>query len=499
MASTLHAPFALAGAVLAACSLVGWVSGASVLTSLLPGRPSLSPMTALLLLLGAVAVSVLPRRRGLALRLAALEALAGFAIVLAQLSHVPDRLGVPVEWWSSALTGAAFVLSGASSMLLATGRLAGGQILASLVLLFAALLGLGHVFPRADLYSLLPGTGVAIPTVVAFSALSIGQLLSFSRTGVFAALTSRNVAAKVGLRLLLTGGAGALLLTAALVVAQQRGWFDAVSAVLLLAWFAIALLGATLWSLAVAVDRAELARTAAEDERNQMRHLVVAAITHDLRSPLQAAMLAGQLLERLAAEPQAAEAVARLQRSHRRLDRLLQSLLDSLAVGAGQPLSLRPSAFALDDLVREVVAENQSLLAHRVRLEGAAKGCWDRDALFRVLENLLLNALKYGEPATPIACRIGTAGDQVVAEVENRGPPIPPGEWESIFQPFVRRDAVRDAGPVGWGVGLAYARSVATSHGGSVQVAASGAEGTVFELRLPSDSRAWLGRSRVQG
>lgn len=68
----------------------------------------------------------------------------------------------------------AFALSGASTVLLASGRLATGQVLAFVVLLFAALLGLGHVFPDADLYEILPGTGVSILTALAFGALSAG-------------------------------------------------------------------------------------------------------------------------------------------------------------------------------------------------------------------------------------------------------------------------------------------------------------------------------------
>ncbi|HEY1230921.1 MAG TPA: HAMP domain-containing sensor histidine kinase [Ramlibacter sp.] len=491
----MHAPCALLAAALAACSLVGWATGAPLLTTFLPGRPSLSPMTAAILLLAAGAVEVLPRRRSGALLLATAEVACGVAIVAAQLMHWPDRLGIPVEWWSSRLTGVAFALSGAASVLLAAGRLVGGQLVAFAVLLFTALLGLGHVFPTADLYAYMPGTGVAIPTVLAFMALSMGQLLSFGDTGVSGALTSRNAAGRAGLRLLLGGLLVALLLAVGVVIVYQRGLFDAETAVLLVAWSAMGLLGGTLWGVAVAVDRAELARAAAERDRDQVRQMVAAAVTHDLRSPLQAAVLSGTLLQRLVADSPALAAVGRLQRSHRRLERLLRSLLDSLAVGSGQQLTFQASRFSLRDLVQEVIAENEGTLAHRVGCDGAAEGWWDRDALFRVIENLLLNAIKYGEPRSPVRCRMAMAGDHAELTVENQGTPIAVGEWESIFEPFSRGEGALDAGHVGWGVGLAYARSVATSHGGSVRVAASGPQGTIFELRLPQDSRPWLERT----
>ncbi|RYY98301.1 MAG: hypothetical protein EOO24_18670, partial [Comamonadaceae bacterium] len=277
--SALHARFALVAAAFALCSLAGWASGVPALTQLVPGRPSLSPMTAVLLLLGAAGVSLLPMRRALARRIGVAVAVAGLLGVAAHFAGLPGRHLVPDFWWASRFTSGAFALSGASTVLLASGSLVAGQVLAFGVLLFAALIGLGHVFPSADLYAILPGTGVAIPTVLAFAALSVAQLLSFAQTGVSAAFTSRNAAGRLGLRLLLTGAAGAAVVVGAVVLAYQHGLFDAVTAVLLLGWGSIALLGATLWGLTVAVDRAGIAWSAAEHERNQVRRLVVAAIT----------------------------------------------------------------------------------------------------------------------------------------------------------------------------------------------------------------------------
>ncbi len=482
--------FASAGAAFGLLSLAGWVANAPLLTTLLPARPALSPMTAFGLLLGAAGLAVLRTRPSLALKLGCVEAASGVLIVAAHMASLTAGGWLRPGWWSSSLTGVAFALSGASTALLARGRLAGGQMVAFGVLLLAVLLGMGHVFPSADLYALLPGTGVAIPTVAAFSALSVGQLLSFAQTGPSAAFTSRNAAGRMSLHLLVSGVAAALVLTVGLLMAHQRGLFDAVTAALLLAWSLIALLGGALWSLALAVDRAELAGLAAERERDEVRRMVAAAVTHDLRNPLHAAMLTGQLLSGLVSDPKASAVVARLQRSHQRLDRLFRSLLDGMVVGAGQDLTFRPSRFELGALVREVVSENDAVLAGRVSCEGQAEGFWDRDALFRVVENLLLNAVKYGDPGAPISCRVAVReGTEVALTVANRGSPIPPSDWETIFEPFARLEGVRGTGPIGWGVGLAYARSVAAGHGGSVKVVASGPERTVFELTLPVDSR----------
>ena len=456
----------------------------------------MAAMTAALLFVGSAALLLLPRHRAAAAVLAALQAAAGLAIVAAHALDGPVPGWLPQAWWSSRLTGGAFFLSGLATLLPIAGRVILGQALALGVLVFFLLLGLGHVVPAADLYAALPGTGVAIPTILSFVAFSVAQLLRRRESGLLAALTSRSTAGKAGMRLLISGMAVILFVTLGLTAAQRRGNFDPASALLLLGWCAVAVLMLTLWALAMAVDRAESARATAEEERNRLRTMVAAAVTHDLRSPLQAAVLATALLQRQAREPAASASLARLQRSHTRLDRLLRTLLDSLAIEQGRHLPLDASAVALAALVRDVVEENDTVLGPRVAVEGDADGWWDRDALFRVVENLLLNAVKYGDAASVIECRISRSATQAVLEVENQGTPVPAVEWESIFLPFSRGERVQDAAATGWGVGLAYARSVAAGHGGSIRLQSSDAAGTVFRLALPLDSRPFLQATR---
>jgi signal transduction histidine kinase len=167
------------------------------------------------------------------------------------------------------------------------------------------------------------------------------------------------------------------------------------------------------------------------------------------------------------------------------LDRLLRPLLDSIALERGGGLNIRSTFFALNGLLDDVIAENHGALAERVEATGAADGWWDRDALFRVVENLLLNAVKYGAAVSPIHCRIVAEQDHVVLQVENSGPPIPEAEWETIFEPFTRGEGTGRDDIAGWGVGLAYARLITAQHGGSIRVSASTLQSTIFEVRLP--------------
>ena len=493
--ASLHARWALAVAAIAVLALAGHLLDVPLLSRFLPDRAPLSPMTGVALLVAATTLAVLRSSTSRAFTLAWIQICLGTLIVAAHAAQIPQRGWVPAAWWSSPLTGLGLAFSGAASALLVRGRVLPGQVAAFSMLLLAILFGLAHVFPRADLYRYLPGTGVAIPTVLAFMALSLGQLLSFPDRGASAALSPRNTAGRAGLRLLAGGAAAALAITAGVVASFRARLFDAETAVLLVAWSTLALLGASLWGLAAAVRRAELSREAAEAERNQLRQLVTAALTHDLRSPLQAATMSAVVLQRLIPGPDASAAVGRLQRSHRRLERLLRSLLDNLALDSGQPLSFQPALVALDAVVRDVVEENEAALRGRVDLQGEATGWWDPEALFRVIENLLLNAVKYGVPGTPIQLRIAPGTHQAVMAVTNQGLPIPRDEWESIFLPFSRSQSARSGHQLGWGVGLTYARSVIVSHGGGIRVVSSDDGGTTFEVVLPVDARPFVTRS----
>lgn len=493
---TAHSLLAAVAAILALSALAGWCFDLPMLTTLAPGRPALTPMTATGLLLGSAASVALPRRGVLASGLASLVMLGGVVIVAAHALKVPG-IAEASTLWSSRLTGVMFIATGTASLLMAAQRYASGQVVSFALLLVAALMALAHLFPSADLYAYMPGTGVAAPTVIAFLALSSSQLLACRRSGLTGALTSRNTIGRTGRRLLLTGAGAILCLTLLTTAAFRQRWVDPESAILLIGWGAIVVLGVMLWSLVVAVDQAEAARALAEQERDQVRDMMVAALTHDLRNPLQAATMFTSLLQRLTTDSQSASTLERLQRNHRRLDRLLRSLLDSLALGSGRQLELHAVPVDLEQLVAEVVSDNATVLDGRVAWEGAARGWWDQDALFRLVENLILNAQKYSFPATPIWCHLSEpASGRVRLTVSNNGVPIPPDAWDTIFQPFTRGPGVGHGQARGWGVGLAFCRAVARRHGGDVRVSASSTDKTVFELDLPSDARNAL-QSRI--
>lgn len=171
---------------------------------------------------------------------------------------------------------------------------------------------------------------------------------------------------------------------------------------------------------------------------------------------------------------------------------MLKDLLDALAVQSCDCLKLTMSQFDMLALVESVAGRARDYQGADVRVIGAAvSGWWNYPALEQALENLLNNAQKYGKACTPIEIQLRAEHERAVISVRNQGKPIPPGEFEAIFQQFVRsKDAA--ASPTGsWGIGLPYVRTVAQSHGGSAVVFSDADSGTVFVIDVPVDGRPY--------
>jgi signal transduction histidine kinase len=108
-----------------------------------------------------------------------------------------------------------------------------------------------------------------------------------------------------------------------------------------------------------------------------------------------------------------------------------------------------------------------------------------RPLLGQLLDNLLENACKYSAPGTPIIVRAWSAPGAVALAVEDRGCGIPAEDLPRVFEPFYRAEPARRLGRTGVGLGLAVARRVAATHGGTITVESEPGQGSRFVLRLP--------------
>ena len=103
----------------------------------------------------------------------------------------------------------------------------------------------------------------------------------------------------------------------------------------------------------------------------------------------------------------------------------------------------------------------------------------------QVLFNLVENALKYTPAGSPIEIDAALEGGALRIRVADRGPGLPAGQEESVFEKFYR--VSREGGPGGVGLGLSICRGIVEAHGGRISAANRVGGGAVFEVRLPQE------------
>jgi PAS domain S-box-containing protein len=239
----------------------------------------------------------------------------------------------------------------------------------------------------------------------------------------------------------------------------------------------------------------DLSREDADKLRQEaeFREQFVASLSHDLRSPLAAAKASADLILR---SPDKTEKVVewgqRIVQSIDRTDAMITDLLDATRIQAGRPPALQFEPCDLAAIAAQLCEELSSThgIPITVEVDGDASGLWNAEALRRVLDNLLSNALKYGEPGQPVKVRIRRADGRVLLAVHNSGTIIPVEEQEKLFVPFHRTEGAQATGQKGWGIGLALVKSLVEAHRGIVKVESYPKEGTTFTVDLPVDASA---------
>lgn len=223
------------------------------------------------------------------------------------------------------------------------------------------------------------------------------------------------------------------------------------------------------------------------EEEVRLRERMMAVLGHDLRQPLTAVLLG---LDGLATEESLAlhrPALDRLQRSARRLDAMIGSVLDYGRTVSGALLPVEPRPADLRGIAEAVLEELRLVAPEAEVIVQASRDCtgtWDESRLEQLLTNLLANAVRYGDPRKPVTLRIAGEGDDLLIEVHNHGAPVPCALQEGFFKPFVRGVARGS----GLGLGLYIVREIARAHGGSVSMRSSAEEGTTVAVRLPRRS-----------
>lgn len=223
------------------------------------------------------------------------------------------------------------------------------------------------------------------------------------------------------------------------------------------------------------------------------RNLFLGVLSHELRTPLSTIVGSAETLLHVSNQhPQLRDASKRILRGGRRIESILDDLLDYVHSGNEGGIRVNPADTRMDGLCTRIAREVESAFpGSRIKLtrEGDMHGCWDEQRVAQALSNLMSNAIKYGAADTPVQVLLdGNAPHQVVVAVRNQGVEISPEKLESLFQPLVRG---QEGDPTGTslGLGLFIVREIAIAHGGSVEVASSD-QGTTFSFRLPRSAGA---------
>ena len=204
------------------------------------------------------------------------------------------------------------------------------------------------------------------------------------------------------------------------------------------------------------------------------RALILAGISHDLRTPL--ARL------RLGIELSGADATTRegMDTDIEEMDRVIGQFLDFARDTSGEA----PQPTAPGPLAQEVVESFRRRAAPVSAEIGPAPAIALRPrAVRRLLTNLIENALRYGAGA-PVEVRVRCEGDCLLLEVADRGPGIPPEQAERLKRPFTRLDPAR-SGEAGAGLGLAIVERIARAHRGQLDLLAREGGGLIARVRLP--------------
>ena len=221
---------------------------------------------------------------------------------------------------------------------------------------------------------------------------------------------------------------------------------------------------------------------------DQARNLLLGMLGHDMRSPLQTIQMTASYLAALNAGEKVSVAASRLIRSGVRMQALLDDMLDfnRTKLGLGINVAATEGDLAKQladelDLVRAVHPDRELELD----VAGDCHGVWDGRRLQQLLGNLVLNAIKYGEPDAPVRVTLTGEEAEVLLEVKNSGDAIERSTLDRIFDPLQRGPNNQDRNAdSSLGLGLYIAREIAKAHGGGIEARSDAAE-TVFVVRLP--------------
>ena len=234
------------------------------------------------------------------------------------------------------------------------------------------------------------------------------------------------------------------------------------------------------------IDVAQNATVQMESER--LRNSLLAALSHDLRTPLAALVGMAEMLAAsrpVLSTPQQEMATAISDKALRMND-MVTNLLDMARIQSGE-IRLRVEWQSMEEIIGSAVKAAHGTLGQRALSVHIDPGVplveCDAVLIERVLANLLENAAKYTPAQSPVEVLVQPARDELRVSVRDHGPGVAPGREEAVFEKFTRGDA--ESATPGVGLGLAICRAIVEAHRGRIWVEATHPQGATFTFSLP--------------
>ena len=228
------------------------------------------------------------------------------------------------------------------------------------------------------------------------------------------------------------------------------------------------------------------AATQFSETLRDIQELFMVTLTHDLRNPINVVKMGTQLtLRRLERGDSHMDVAARMLSAINRLDSMIQNLLDASRLRAGQSLKIEFEECDFVMLVQEVVEDLSFAYGERfvVVCDSEITSYCSRKEIRRVIENIAINAVKYGAPSTPITLTLQQTETQISLTIHNEGDPIALDAQSILFQQFRRTISAEEQ--TGWGLGSFLAKSITEAHQGTLAVESAEGKGTSFIINLP--------------
>ena len=225
-------------------------------------------------------------------------------------------------------------------------------------------------------------------------------------------------------------------------------------------------------------------------ELQRLREEWAAIVTHDLQQPLSLITMYVGVLERAATsldQGMLRKGLAQTRKAANRLSRMINDLADVSRIETRR-LALERHPIDIEVLVREIVERQRTMEQGRI-INVSVDGPFppvdaDPVRIEQVLENLLVNAVKYSRPGTPVDVAVRRTADELRVSVTNLGTGIAAEDLPRLFDRFYRTARARAGTVPGLGLGLYIAKGLMEAHGGRIW-AESGAGNTTFEIALP--------------